>query len=133
MLLSRIYGVSTLIGLIMWIPFPNMGHYLGAASITQIFVCAVSCNGKFAFISSMVLLLAVLVSLLIALYFAYNKKTYKLLIIMVWLDVIISVLLMFHKLFTSNYTNMLHMVLGLLLRCLFAFLLSHKTKESFNS
>lgn len=129
-MLSSIYGIMTLTGIITWVLSPNLAYYLGASSLTQLFVFAAGSGNKSVFAFLIVILLALAISLFVAVYFVYKKRLFRMLAIVMWLDIIISVSLMTYKLFAENYTNIHHIALGIIVRGMFAITFCRKIYDN---
>ena len=127
--LSFLYGICTLITVIIWIFWPDLSYYIGAASIMQLFVFAVGNGNKYTFIVLLVVVLVFASGLAFAVRSAYKKHQYKMLTVLMWLDVIISSVLLVYNLSMQNYiSTVYHVAFGIIVRGLFAIYFSWKVK-----
>lgn len=130
--LSLLYGTVTFANAFLWVLFPNLAHYIGAASVTQTFVFAIGIGNKYLFIFILIMLFAFILCLVIAIYLAYKKHVFNLLLLMMRSDVIISTCILIYKLFVQNYASIYHLVIGALFRSLFVIYFSQVLK-TYNS
>ena len=128
--LSFVYVICTLISIIVWIISPNLSYYIGAASIIQLFVFAVGSGNKYIFVVLSIIILILALGLVIAVRSAHKKRQYKMLTVLMWVDVIISAFLLAYSLAMQNYIDTVyHVGFGMLIRCLFAICFSWKANQ----
>ena len=130
-MLSLIYGISTLIAIVVWIFLPDLSYCIGAASIMQLFVFAVGSGNKYIFIALSFVVLIFSFCLVVAVRNAYKKHQYKMVMVLMWVDVIISAILLVYNLIMQNYISTLYSAaFGILVRGLFVVYYSRTMKKA---
>lgn len=126
----NVYMFATLLTIILWIPFPETCHFLGASSLIYAFLFAVGSN------NSMIAVLALLwipllgVNLIIWFVYAMKKHVSFPFIITVGSDLLISLLIIFSKVYSENYTDLGITITGYVIRLTFFCWMVYEVRES---
>lgn len=121
---ATLYLILTVLGIILWLPIPEISHFIGASSLVYAFLFGVA-DHNFSFIA-LLWILFFIVNL--AVWYVYGKKKNKYIYFFatVGLELLVSLGFICIKVITANYTDIIIAMAGFVIRliscCILAYL-----------
>ena len=129
---ATIYLGLTVLGIILWLPFPEICHFIGASSIVYAFLFGAAYS-KISFVALLWILFFVVN---IVIWYIYGKKKNKYIYFFatVGLELLVSLVFICVKAFIANYTDIVIAIVGFVVRtvtcCILSYIgLKQKTKD----
>ena len=120
---ATIYLILTVIGIILWLPIPEIIHFTGASSLVYAFLFGVAYN-SFALIALLWILFLVINLIVWYIYGIKNNKFFPFFII-VGIDLMASIGCICFKVFIANYTDLLVVTVGCAIRLVYCLCLAY--------
>ena len=117
--LIDIYMIMVVLGILLWIPFPELGHVIGATSIIQSFLLVVGDTTKWVKYLSLIWLLIFSLSLTGSYIVVCVKKKYKAIILIMGIELLIAGIIVFYMICSGSYYNMITLIMGYLIRLMY--------------
>ena len=121
--LIDIYMIMVLIGILLWIPFPEFGNVIGASSLIHSFLLVVGDTTKWIKCLSLIWILTFCLLLVGSYIVARKTKKYKMIIWVSGIELLIAGIIIFYIFFTGYYYNIISILIGYIIRFLYFMLM----------
>lgn len=118
---SILYVFFTVLVVVLWIPFPEICHFMGASSIIYAFLFAVGAEPGFLFFLALVWIPALVINLFIWFVFASKRDKYLPFNTVVACDLLVSILILGSKIQARNYSDLGIALVGFTIRLSYFF------------
>lgn len=118
-LMIKLYFLATIFVFICWIPFPETCHFMGASSLVYAFLLAVGCEQRFLSILVASWIPILFINLVIWFVFALKKHKSFPFLVVVGADLLVSLLIICYKVYSSNSTDLGITILGFTIRMVY--------------
>ena len=122
-LLIDVYMIIVLLGILLWIPFPVVGHVIGATSIIHTFLLAVGDTTGWIRYLSLAWIPIFCLFLVGGYIIACKKKKYEPVILVVGIELLIAGIIIFSMVCIGNCYNLMVMLMGYAIRFLYFILM----------
>ena len=111
--------ILVVLGILLWIPFPELGHVVGATSIIQSFLLVVGDTSIWVKYLSLIWILIFLLSLTGSYIVVCVKKKYNATILTIGIELLIAGIIIFYMICSGSYYNIITSIAGYLIRSLY--------------
>lgn len=126
---SSIYVIFTFLMLLMWIPIPEVCHFLGASSAIHAFLFAVGSNHRLLAYLALSWIPIFIANLIVWFIFAVKKEKYLPFNVVVACDLFVSLLIIGSKIQAGNYSDLGLTLVGYTIRLGYFIWMLHFTKK----
>ena len=112
----KIFLVGCILGLFLWIPIPEISHFIGVSSITYVFLLAVGSIKPILLVLALSWIGLYAVNLVIWFIFAIKCRKPLPLLVTIGADMLISLLVIFYKIHSGNNTDLGLSISGFIIR-----------------
>ena len=120
---ATLYLILTVFGIILWLPIPEISHFIGASSLVYAFLFGVADN-NFSFIALLWILFFV-INLVVWYVYGKKKNKYIYFFAIVGLELIVSLVFICIKVSIANYTDIIITIVGFVIRLISCCILAY--------
>lgn len=123
-----LYLILTVLGIILWLPIPDISHFIGASSLVYAFLFGAADN-SFSVIALLWILFFV-INLVVWYVYGKKKNKYIYFFTVVGLELLVSLIFICVKVIIANYTDIIITVVGFVIRLISCCILAYIGREN---
>lgn len=125
---ATLYLILTVLGIILWLPIPDISHFIGASSLVYAFLFGAADN-SFSVIALLWILFFV-INLVVWYVYGKKKNKYIYFFTVVGLELLVSLIFICVKVIIANYTDIIITVVGFVIRLISCCILAYIGREN---
>ena len=115
----KLYFIMAFSGFILWIPFPELVHFMGPSSLYYALLFAIGIGRSLMSCLALTWILLCIIALTFGYIMARRKQMYTPFILIVSLELAVSLLFAIFKITSANYTDLKIILIGFCIRLLY--------------
>lgn len=119
------YMIMILLGIVLWIPFPEIGSVIGATSVIHAFLIAVGDAHEWMRYLALIWILVFAVFVTVAYFLVCTKRRYTPFIVIVGMELLIAGAFVVYKICCGNDYKWIMILVGYIIRFLYCTLIFH--------